>query len=94
LLGYSFIVEYKKGVDNKVVDALSWREGCEENVSISLLSIPTTSWIAEIKNQYQEDGVLQNLLAKWHSNSLDTHKYSLCDGLLLYEGRILLGDNM
>jgi hypothetical protein len=87
-------VEYKKGVDNKVVDALSWREGCEENVSISLLSIPTTSWIAEIKNQYQEDGVLQNLLAKWHSNSLDTHKYSLCDGLLLYEGRILLGDNM
>lgn len=92
LLSYSFTVEYK-GVDNRVADALSRREGWDENMSISLLSIPTASWIAEVKQQYQQDAMLQQLLAKRHSNILDTHKHSLHDGLLLYKGRILLGDN-
>jgi hypothetical protein len=49
LLGYDLLVEYKKGNDNKVVDALSQREGWEKEVSIALLSIPTSDWIAKLK---------------------------------------------
>jgi hypothetical protein len=30
LLGYDFVVEYKKGQDNIVADALSWRDEDEE----------------------------------------------------------------
>lgn len=31
------------------------------------------------------------MLDKWHQHELDTRKYSLRDGLLLYKNRILLG---
>lgn len=47
LLGYDFIVEYKRGVDNRVEDALS-RQG-EELGSLFPISFPTVSWLAELK---------------------------------------------
>jgi len=94
LLGYSFTVEYKKGSDNRVADALSRREGWEDDPSISLISIPAATWVQEIKLQYQEDVELKQLLDKWNSNSLNNSKYSMHAGLLLYKGRILLGDNL
>jgi hypothetical protein len=49
LLGYDFLVKYKKGSENRVANALSRREEWEEEVSISLLSIPTSNWIAKLK---------------------------------------------
>lgn len=74
LLGYDFVVEYKRGVTNKVADALSRREASGEELTLSLLSIPTSSWISDLKHQYTEDESLQELLAKWHNNELDTRK--------------------
>jgi hypothetical protein len=53
LLGYDFTVEYKKGVDNRVADALSRREDWGEEITLSLLSTP--SWTASLKQQYEED---------------------------------------
>jgi hypothetical protein len=64
LLGYDFLVEYKKDSENRVVDALSRREGWEEEVSIALLSIPTSDWVAKLKQHYQEDLILQKLVTK------------------------------
>jgi hypothetical protein len=43
LLGYDFEVEYKKGIENKIADALSRWEGWEEELSLSLLAIPTVN---------------------------------------------------
>jgi hypothetical protein len=84
-LGYDFILDYKKGVENRVANALSRREGWEEEATLSYLSIPTTDWVANLKNQYQLDPELAKLFTKWHDNSLDTQKFSLKEGLLLYK---------
>ncbi|XP_062176260.1 uncharacterized protein LOC133881329 [Alnus glutinosa] len=91
LLGYDFIVEYKKGVENRVADALSRREVDAGEVSLALLSIPHCSWVDDLKAQYQEDEILKPLLEKWQQHELDTHRFSLRDGLLFYKNRILLG---
>jgi hypothetical protein len=42
-------VEYNKGVDNRVADALSKKEVLDEELTLSFLYIPTFSWIAELK---------------------------------------------
>jgi hypothetical protein len=42
-------VEYKKGADNRVADALSRREDWVEEITLTLLSIPTPSWTADLK---------------------------------------------
>jgi hypothetical protein len=64
-------VEYKRGVDIKVVDALSMRDGWDEEVSISGLSIPVATWVEKVKEQYLLDNMFHELLKKCHSNSLD-----------------------
>jgi hypothetical protein len=92
LLGYDFRVEYKKGIDNRVADALSRREDFSAEASLSLLSIPTASWVTDLKAQYHIDATLQATLQKWHQGDLDPQKYSLRDGLLFYKNKLLIGD--
>jgi hypothetical protein len=41
-----------KGMDNRVADALFRREVWDEELSLSLLSIPTSSWVAKFKQLY------------------------------------------
>jgi transposase InsO family protein len=78
-------------VENRVADALSRKEGWEEEGTLSLLSIPTAEWIEELKHQYQSDEDLQPLWEKWLKNELDSRKYSTRDGVLLYKQKIVLG---
>jgi hypothetical protein len=47
--------------------------------------------VEDLKQQYVEDEELHQLLEKWRNNELDTRRYSLRDGLLLYKHKILLG---
>lgn len=93
-MGYDFVVEYKKGVENRVADALSQREVDKGEFSLALLSILTCNWVDDLKAQYQEDEELKSLLEKWHQHKLDTHRYSMRDGLLLYETDFSLGGQL
>ena len=95
LLGYAFVVEYKKGQDNKVVDALS-RSGCsfEEaagpNAHLFFISFPSITWIKELQQSYLHDEVSQLLLFALKQGTASKH-YTLHNGPILYKGRIFLG---
>lgn len=54
LLGYDINVEYKKGLDNKVVDALS-RVGDEYEISLAIILVHSLDWLEEIKKGYEMD---------------------------------------
>lgn len=47
-MGYIFQVEYKKGRDNQVTDALSRKEDPPQ-IAMFLLSFPQLSWLDELQ---------------------------------------------
>ena len=55
LIGYDFTMEYKKGVENRVIDALSRKDDWEPEITLSLLSIPIVSWVKDLKVEYETD---------------------------------------
>ena len=101
LLGDLFVVEYKQGCENKVVDALSRRLGAgfeDSTVSntavvfpcLCLISFPSPSWIEELKATYQSSTGMQKLLQQLQSGSTCPKFFSLHNGLILYKGRVYL----
>ena len=66
LLGYAFIVEYKKGKENVVADALS-RQVPNDEVSsqkrvLCMISFPTPDWLAQLKGSYATDSHVRSIL--------------------------------
>jgi CRISPR/Cas system-associated exonuclease Cas4 (RecB family) len=66
LLGYDFVIEYKRGKENKIADALSrkYQEPLvAEELSISLISFPAPSWFTDLKASYVQDSDTTSILA-------------------------------
>jgi len=97
LMGYAFIVEYKKDKDNLVVDALSKKEGKEGASSsactLCIISFPTPKWIAKLKDSYESNPNLHQLLQDFQIGREIPKEFTMQNGLLLYKGRIYLGPN-
>jgi RNase H-like domain found in reverse transcriptase len=60
LLGLHYRIEYKKGVDNKVADALSRCEGqirdlLSMDAELTAFSEIIPQWVHDIKGSYQDD---------------------------------------
>ncbi|XP_040998231.1 uncharacterized protein LOC121244283 [Juglans microcarpa x Juglans regia] len=61
LLGYDFIVEYKKGSENRVANALS-RKDKELERALMLITFPSMEWVEDLKRAYELDRHLKELL--------------------------------
>ncbi|KAA8517141.1 hypothetical protein F0562_017434 [Nyssa sinensis] len=88
LLGFDFLVEYKKGKDNLVADALS-RKFEDAPATLAALSFPSAHWLSDLRVSYSEDPKLQKLISEFAGRDLDVTKYSMKDGLLFYKGQFL-----
>ena len=90
---YDFIVEYKKAKDNLVADALS-KKDCEEGASFNactlyIISFLTPTWIAKLKDSYESDPNLYQLLQAFKPKEGGggiPKGFTLQNGLLLYKG--------
>lgn len=89
LLGYDFVVEYKKGSLNVVVDALLRSDEEEIEVNAVLVVVPT--WIQDL-HEYETNAQLVELKRKWELGELDISKYQCKGNLLLRKGRVVIGD--
>ena len=93
VLGYDFMVEFKKVVENKVANASSRRDGWIKEIYIALLSIPTSDWVPKLKEHYKDDLLMKELVTKWLTNQLNASKYAYMEGLEFYKNRRCQGDD-
>lgn len=73
-------MQYKKGTENRVVDALSRRQDQES----TLLSISTVqpTWLQEIGHSYEDDPISLALLGELAATSGSNSDYSLQQGVI------------
>jgi hypothetical protein len=88
LLGYDYTISYKRGIENRVVDALSRQQ--EESVSLSAISYVHLDWLDRMKEDLKQDPWIQAKISKLQHDHFMAKHYSMQDGLLQYDGRIVV----
>ncbi|KAH0643232.1 hypothetical protein KY290_034830 [Solanum tuberosum] len=87
LMAFDFSIEYKKGSENKVVDALS-RKPDAELLAISLLTLNDMLY-QQIKDTWIQNATLQELIVKLQ---VQPFKYfTWCNDQLRWKGRLVVG---
>ena len=88
---YDYEIQYKKGSDNVMADALSRQP--QEGSSLYTLVTITTSLIKDIQQSWQQDAEVQNLILKLTNNGQCSHNYSWQQGLLKRKGKLVIGND-
>lgn len=89
LLGFDYVIEYKKGKENRAADALS-RMPCP--TSVLAITMITPKWMEEIQGTYDQDEHCLQLLTKLSVQRDSVAHFTLQNGLLRYKGRIVVGN--
>ncbi|XP_019183954.1 PREDICTED: uncharacterized protein LOC109178857 [Ipomoea nil] len=92
LLGLSYTIQYKKGVDNCVADALSRRDN-QEQAELLAVSTVRPMWIEEILKSYEKDELASKLLPMNLIAPNQDSLYTVIEGLIKYKGRLYIGSN-
>lgn len=89
LLELDYVVEYKRGKENTVADALS-----RKFLSLMSMSTITPKWMSEVQKSYITDPLTKDLLQQYSITppELDSN-YTLKAGILRYKGKIVLGND-
>jgi hypothetical protein len=91
LLGLQYKIVYKKGVENKVANALSRK--FSHSSYCAAISSCTPLWMTEVMNDYQEDQATLELIAKLFIDPVVVPGFSLHNGILKFHNRIWVGSN-
>jgi hypothetical protein len=89
MAGLQFKFAYKKGSENKVVDALS-RVGFHFHA----ISVVIPVWIQEVLNYYHNDSAATSFLQEQVVVQSNDSDYSLTDGVIRYKDKIWIGQNL
>lgn len=89
LMGMNYKIQYKKGSDNSVADALS-RAPHGELLHLSVSSISTELWDM-IKREWNEDPKLISLVQPMQQQPREHPRYRWADGTLTRKGKLVVG---
>ena len=80
-----FIIEYKRGIDNKVADALSWY--CDKEMLA--ISLPLPRWLDDIKEEIRTSVDTEAIVSKIASQKMSS-RWQFKDGVIYYKHRLYL----
>ncbi|XP_026439743.1 uncharacterized protein LOC113338565 [Papaver somniferum] len=86
LMGFDYVIRYKKSKDNQVVDELSRLP----HASCFSLSLYQPQWSSDIISSYDSDTVAQNLITQLLISPTLQH-YTYLQGILRFKGRLYIG---
>ena len=90
-MGLDYTIQYKKGKENIAADALS---RCHEEGSMAAVTVVTPQWYEEVINSYAGDQRITTLLEKLTVRQEEVEGYTLKEGMLRYQGRIVIRDRV
>ena len=88
LLGYNYTVEYKKGKENKVADALS---RVKQKIYSLISSAAVPVWITEVVQSYKGDTKCKELIQQLTVAPTSVLNTSLTKGIIRVHGKIYIG---
>jgi hypothetical protein len=88
LLEFNYTIEYKKGKENVVVDALSTKD-----YSAHANTLVTPAWITDIEQSYTSDPYCTSMIHQQVINDQAQPHYSVHSGILRFKGKICIGNN-
>jgi len=91
LMGLQYRIAYKKGLENRVADALSRRP--HPDMESFAISSATPIWVISIVESYQQDAIARDLLQQLVVSSDASGPYTLRSGVIRKKGRIWLPAN-
>jgi len=91
LMGFSYEIQYKSGVENVVVDALS-RIPSSEPLLLALSTIHSDQ-MSLIEKAWYSDPILQQILQQKQHDPNAFPKFQLCEGQLRRNGRLVIGND-
>lgn len=93
LLGLRYRIVYKRGVDNRVADALSRRPGPPQG-DLATVTVAVPAWLDSVQQGYVDDPMAQKLLARLATGTASTDGFTLDSGVIKQHGRVWLGNNV
>lgn len=94
LLGFSFTIEYKRGKDNAVADALfrlpEIEIGEESTQLLELTSSLTSNWAGILADEEKLDPWIRNIITKVQEGNFDPN-YTVKNGIPYFQGRFYVG---
>ena len=89
LLGYQFEVKYKPGPENKAADALS---RCFDEGELKVM-VHTPIWLGSNKllQEVKQDAYVQEVMKKVEKDPGNHLGFEIQQGVLLYQGRLVIG---
>ena len=86
-MGLDFTIQYRRGKENMVANALSRRD---ENAVYQSIVAVVPKWMIELAKSYEKTEWLKEIIAQLVVNPTN---YILVNGLIRYKGRLVVGDD-